>query len=306
MMIFPRPACVLRDFPWRGYVHPGLLISCFRTIFPPMKVATFNINGVRSRLPQLLKWLAKEKPDIVCLQELKSQHDAFPADALREAGYGSVWLGEKSWNGVAILARKSDPVLIRRALPGDPKDKASRYIEAAVGGVIIACIYLPNGNPQPGPRFDYKLAWFDRLIAHARTLRKSGAPVVLAGDFNVVPTEADIYETTSYDDDALVQPESRAAYKRLLKQGWTDSIRHLHPDETIYTFWDYFRKRWQRNAGLRIDHILLSPDLRPKLKAAGVDRWVRGETKPSDHAPVWVKLELAAAKPAAKARPRKR
>jgi exodeoxyribonuclease III len=263
-----------------------------------VKIATFNINGVRSRLPQLLAWLAKAKPDIAVLQELKSPHDAFPAEALAKAGYKSIWLGEKAYNGVAILSRRSEPVLIRRALPGDPKDKASRYIEAAVDGLIIACIYLPNGNPQPGPRFAYKLAWFDRLIAHAAALKKSGAPVVLLGDFNVVPTEADIYETTSYDDDALVQPESRAAYKRLLKQGWTDSIRHLHPDETIYTFWDYFRRRWERNAGLRIDHILLSPNLKAKLKSAGVDRWVRGEPKPSDHAPVWVTLD---SKPPARA-----
>jgi exodeoxyribonuclease III len=257
-----------------------------------MKIATYNINGVRSRLPLLLDWLAKAKPDIVALQELKSQHDLFPADALRKAGYGSIWLGEKAYNGVAILARKAEPVRTRSRLPGDPADKASRYIEAAVNGIVFACIYLPNGNPQPGPRFDYKLAWFDRLIAHARTLKKAGVPVVLAGDFNVVPAEKDIYETTSYDDDALVQPESRAAYKRLLKQGWTDSIRRLLPDETIYTFWDYFRRRWERNAGLRIDHILLSPDLKPKLKAAGVDRWARAEPGPSDHAPVWVKLDL--------------
>ena len=268
-----------------------------------MKIATWNINGVRSRLPLLLAWLAKAKPDIAVLQELKSPSEGFPAEALARAGYKSIWLGEKAYNGVAILSRRTEPVLIRRALPGDPKDKSSRYLEAAVDGLIIACLYLPNGNPQPGPRFAYKLAWFDRLITHASSLKKSRAPVVLLGDFNVVPTEADIYETTSYDDDALVQPESRAAYKRLLKQGWTDSIRHLHPDETIYTFWDYFRRRWERNAGLRIDHILLSPNLKSKLKAAGVDRWVRGEPKPSDHAPVWVTLDLkAAAKPAAERR----
>lgn len=270
-----------------------------------MKIATWNINGVRSRLPLLLAWLAKAKPDIAVLQELKSPQEGFPAEELAKAGYKSIWVGEKAYNGVAILSRKSEPVLIRRALPGDPKDKASRYLEAAVDGLIIACLYLPNGNPQPGPRFAYKLAWFDRLIGHAKSLKKSGAPVVLLGDFNVVPTEADIYETTSYDDDALVQPESRAAYKRLLKQGWTDSIRHLHPDETIYTFWDYFRRRWERNAGLRIDHILLSPNLKTKLKSANVDRWVRGETKPSDHAPVWVTLDLKTAKSAAPRKARK-
>jgi exodeoxyribonuclease-3 len=201
-------------------------------------------------------------------------------------------------------------VLIRKALPGDPDDKASRYIEAAVDGVLFACLYLPNGNPQPGPRFAYKLDWFDRLILHARTLKKSGAPVVLLGDFNVVPTDADIYSTNSYDDDALLQPESRAAYRKLLKQGWTDSIRELNPDKTIYTFWDYFRRRWERNAGLRIDHILLSPSIAPRLQSAGVDLWARGEPKPSDHAPVWVKLADAERAPvrkaAARAKPRKR
>jgi exodeoxyribonuclease-3 len=255
-----------------------------------VKIATFNINGVRGRLPLLLKWLRKAKPDIVALQELKAPHDLFPEAEIRKAGYGVVWQGEKAYNGVAILARNSDPIVIRTSLPGDPSDTASRYIEAAVDGLLIACLYLPNGNPQPGPRFEQKLAWFDRLIAHARTLKKSGAPVVLLGDFNVVPTEADIYETTSYDADALVQPESRAAYRRLLKQGWTDCIRHLHPDETIYTFWDYFRRRWERNAGLRIDHVLVSPSLAPKVSRAGVDRWMRGEVKPSDHAPVWIEL----------------
>ncbi len=256
-----------------------------------MKIATWNINGVRGRLPLLLKWLARAKPDIVALQELKTPADLFPEDALRKAGYSVVWLGERAYNGVAILARGSEPIVIRRSLPGDPADKASRYIEAAVDGLIIACLYLPNGNPQPGPKFAYKLAWFDRLIAHAKTLKKSGAPVVLLGDFNVVPTEADIYETISYDDNALVQPESRAAYRKLLKQGWTDTLRELHPDETIYTFWDYFRRRWERNAGLRIDHILLSPSLAPRLASAGVDRWARGLLKPSDHAPVWITLE---------------
>lgn len=276
-----------------------------------MKIATFNINGIRGRLPLLLKWLAKAKPDIVALQELKAPHDLFPEEALRKAGYGVVWLGEKAYNGVAILARGSDPIVIRKALPGDPADKATRYLEVAVEGLLICCLYLPNGNPQPGPRFAYKLDWFDRLIVHARTLKKAGVPVVLLGDFNVVPTDADIYETTSYDDDALLQPESRAAYRKLLKQGWVDSIRTLYPEETIYTFWDYFRRRWDRNAGLRIDHILLSPSLSPRLKAAGVDRWVRGETKPSDHAPVWVELTETRAvrkprKAAKKASPRKK
>ncbi|HEX5007789.1 MAG TPA: exodeoxyribonuclease III [Hyphomonadaceae bacterium] len=255
-----------------------------------MKIATFNVNGVRGRLPRLLQWLEKAKPDIVCLQEIKTQDEGFPADALLKAGYSSLWVGQKSYNGVAILSRKVAPILIRKGLPGDPKDIQSRYLEAAIDGMIVACIYLPNGNPQPGPRFDYKLAWFERLAAHARTLKKSGAPVVLAGDFNVVPTDQDIYPTTSYDDDALLQPESRAAWRKLLRQGWTDSIRHLHPDKTIYTFWDYLRNRWPRNAGLRIDHILLSPNLKPRLKQAVVDKWVRGEQGASDHAPVWVRL----------------
>jgi exodeoxyribonuclease-3 len=275
----------------------GLALARERTILCHVKIATFNINGIRSRLPLLLQWLAKAKPDIVALQELKAPHDLFPEQALRAAGYGVIWLGERAYNGVAILARGSEPILIRKCLPGDPSDEASRYLEAAVNGIIVACLYLPNGNPQPGPRFAYKLAWFERLIVHARTLKKSGAPVVLLGDFNVVPTEADIYETTSYDDDALLQPESRAAYRDLLKQGWTDSIRHLYPKKTIYTFWDYFRRRWERNAGLRIDHILLSPSLAPQLASAGVDTWVRAEPHPSDHAPVWVKLTLP---PAAK------
>lgn len=255
-----------------------------------MKIATYNVNGIRGRLPRLLEWLARAKPDIVCLQELKTRDETFPAAELAKAGYSSLWVGQKAYNGVAILSRKSEPVLIRKALPGDPKDVEARYLEAAVKGVIVCCLYLPNGNPHPGPRFDYKLEWFDRLIKHAAKLKKSGAPVVLIGDFNVVPTQADIYETTSYDNDALLQPESRAAYRRLLKQGWTDSIRHLHPDKTIYTFWDYLRKRWERNAGLRIDHILLSPSLAPRLKTATVDKWVRGETGASDHAPVWIRL----------------
>jgi exodeoxyribonuclease III len=261
-----------------------------------VKIATFNVNGIRGRLPRLLEWLARAKPDIVCLQEIKAAHENFPEAELRKAGYPSIWLGEKSYNGVAILARKTEPVLIRSALPGDRADTQARYLEAAVNGLIVACLYLPNGNPQPGPRFDYKLAWFERLIAHARELKTSRAPVILIGDFNVVPTDRDIYPTTSYDDDALVQPESRAAYRKLLRQGWIDTVRHLHPDQTIYTFWDYLRKRWPRNAGLRIDHILISPNLQPRLESAGVDRWVRGQQGASDHAPVWMKLADAPAR----------
>jgi exodeoxyribonuclease-3 len=252
-----------------------------------LKIATFNINNVNRRLPVLLKWLKAAKPDVVCLQELKATDADFPEQAIKRAGYHAVWRGEKTWNGVAILARGMIPHLTRSRLPGAPEDKQSRYIEAAVDGILVACIYLPNGNPQPGPKFDYKLAWFKRLTAHAAKLRATGEPVILAGDFNVVPTERDIYPTTSWDDDALVQPESRAAFRRLLKQGWTDAIRRIHPDETIYTFWDYMRNRWPRNAGLRIDHLLLNAPLAQRLVDAGVDRQVRGWPQPSDHAPVW-------------------
>jgi len=258
-----------------------------------LKLATYNINGIRSRLPRLLDWLARELPDIVCLQELKAAHTEFPAAALKNAGYGSLWAGEKSWNGVAILARDAAPVPILRALPGHPADKQCRYLQAAVEGIIVACLYLPNGNPQPGPKFDYKLAWFERLIKHAASLHACGHPVALAGDFNVVPTDFDIYNTRSWLKDALLQPQSRACYQRLLAQGWTDSIRKLHPDERIYTFWDYFRQHWQTNSGLRIDHILLNPELAPRLKSAGVDKWVRGEPGASDHAPTWVTLKPA-------------
>ncbi|MBS7457236.1 exodeoxyribonuclease III [Coralloluteibacterium stylophorae] len=256
-----------------------------------LTVATFNINGIRSRLPALLAWLERERPDIVCLQELKCPDEAFPQAAIEAAGYGALWHGQKSWNGVAILARGMTPLESRRGLPGDADDSHSRYLEAAAHGLIVGCLYLPNGNPQPGPKFDYKLAWFERLIAHAQGLLDSGHPVVLAGDYNVVPTdELDIYSPRSWKKDALLQPESRAAWQRLLAQGWTDALRHLHPDARIYTFWDYFRQRWERDAGLRIDHLLLSPALAPRLREAGVDRWVRGEPKASDHAPTWMRL----------------
>lgn len=263
-----------------------------------MKLATFNVNGVKTRLPQLLDWLDKEAPDVVCLQELKALDGVFPQAALKEAGYSALWKGQRSWNGVAILSKGEEPPLeIRRELPGDPQDDQSRYLEAAVDGVIVACLYLPNGNPQPGPKFDYKLAWFQRLQAHALGLYSSGHPVVLAGDFNVIPTDLDVYKPASWKRDALMQPETRQAYADLLAQGWIDSLRHLHPDERIYTFWDYFRQHWQRNAGLRIDHILLNAELAPRLKKAGVDSWVRGEEHASDHAPVWVELGQAKAPP---------
>ncbi|MBU3055264.1 exodeoxyribonuclease III [Pseudomonas indica] len=256
-----------------------------------LKIATFNINGIRSRLPALLEWLEREAPDVACLQELKAPDTAFPIDAIQAAGYGAIWQGQPSWNGVAILAKGAEPLEIRRGLPGMEDDSHSRYLEAAVQGVIVASLYLPNGNPQPGPKFDYKLTWFERLIAHAAGLLESGHPVVLAGDFNVVPTDEDIYNPRSWLKDALLQPESRACYQRLLAQGWTDAIRARYPDERIYTFWDYFRQHWEKNSGLRIDHLLLSPDLAPRLRDAGVDRWVRGQPHASDHAPTWITLE---------------
>jgi exodeoxyribonuclease III len=255
-----------------------------------MKVATFNINNINRRLTNLLAWLKQAKPDIVALQELKSTDDDFPQGALAEAGYGAVWRGQKTWNGVAILARKADPVLIRTALPGSSKDDEARYIEAAIKGVIVTSIYLPNGNPQPGPKFDYKLDWFRKLRTHAATFIKQDVPVVLAGDYNVAPTALDIYPTRSWDKDALIQPKSRAAFKSLLAQGWTDAIRTLHPSKPMFTFWDYKRNRWARDAGLRLDHLLVSPALAPRLKNAGVDRLVRGEEGASDHAPAWVEL----------------
>lgn len=257
-----------------------------------MKIATFNINGINGRLPQLLRWLDEARPDAVCLQELKAQHANFPRAALEEAGYGAIWLGQKSWNGVAILARGSEPVETRRGLPGDDADTQSRYIEAAVGGVLIGCLYLPNGNPRPGPKFDYKLAWIARLLDHARSLIDAGVPVVLAGDYNIMPADIDVYKPERWEGDALFNPEVRAAYADLLAQGWTDAIRTLHPDERIFTFWDYFRNAYGRDAGLRIDHLLLSPPLSAALSAAGVDREVRGWEKPSDHAPTWVEIAL--------------
>ena len=256
-----------------------------------MKIATFNVNGITSRLPRLLEWLEKESPDIACLQELKALDTGFPIVPIRAAGYGAIWHGQRSWNGVAILAKGENPVEVQRGLPGDPDDTHSRYIEARVKGLIVGCSYLPNGNPQPGPKFDYKLAWFERLIAHAKGLYKLKEPVVLAGDYNVVPTDFDIYNAKSWRKDALLQPESREAYQRLLAQGWVDALRHVHPDEQIYTFWDYFRDHWKRNAGLRIDHLLLNKQLAPRLIDANVDRWVRDQPKPSDHAPTWIEVE---------------
>jgi exodeoxyribonuclease-3 len=255
-----------------------------------VKIATFNINSVNRRLGNLVAWLDAAKPDVVCLQELKCTDRQFPRTALADAGYGAVWVGQPTWNGVAILARGADPVLTQDALPGDPADDQARYVEAPVSGVVIASLYAPNGNPQPGAKFDYKLRWGERLIAHAEQLLASKLPIVLAGDYNIVPESRDIYVTTSYRDNALVQPEPREQFQRLLAQGWIDGLRKLHPDETIYTFWDYMRNRWGRNAGLRLDHLLLSKAAARRLAEAGVDREVRGEHEASDHAPAWIRL----------------
>ncbi|HTJ11317.1 MAG TPA: exodeoxyribonuclease III [Dinghuibacter sp.] len=255
-----------------------------------MKIATYNVNGINSRLPVLLRWLEQTRPDVVCMQELKAPQEKIPEQAIADAGYHAIWHGQKSWNGVSILARSGKPAEICRALPGDPEDEHSRYIEADVDGITVGCLYLPNGNPAPGPKFDYKLKWFERFTTHAASLMASGKPVVLTGDYNVMPTELDVYKPESWVDDALFRPETRAAFQKLVAQGWTDAIRKLHPDEKIYTFWDYFRNAFGRNAGLRIDHFLLSPSVAPRLKAGGVDKDVRGWEKSSDHAPVWIEL----------------
>jgi len=255
-----------------------------------VKIATFNINNINRRLDNLLAWLRSARPDIACLQELKASDNEFPLRAIEKAGYRAVFRGQKTWNGVAILSRKSDPVLTRIELPGDDGDRESRYIEAAVSGVIVACIYAPNGNPQPGPKFDYKLDWLRRLRLHAARLLRQDLPVVLAGDYNVAPTALDIYPTRSWDKDALIQPKSRAAFAALVAQGWTDAIRTLHPSKPMFTFWHYKRNRWARDAGLRLDHLLLSPTLASRLVKAGVDRKVRGEDGASDHAPAWIVL----------------
>jgi exodeoxyribonuclease III len=255
-----------------------------------MKIATYNVNGITARLPVLLRWLGESAPDVVCLQELKAPQDKFPLEAIQSAGYKAIWHGQKSWNGVAILTKDVKSEEIRRGLPEDPDDTQSRYLEADISGIVVGCLYLPNGNPAPGPKFDYKLQWFERLTAHAADLLALRKPVILTGDFNVMPTEQDVYKPERWLDDALFRPEVRKAFHDLIAQGWTDAIRKLHPDETIYTFWDYFRNAFGRNAGLRIDHFLLSPQLENRLIAAGVDTNVRGWEKTSDHAPVWIKL----------------
>ncbi len=255
-----------------------------------MKIATYNVNGINGRLPVLLRWLEETKPDVACLQELKAPQEKFPEQAIKELGYNAIWHGQKSWNGVAILARGTEPEEICRVLPGDPEDLHSRYIEAKVNGIIIGCLYLPNGNPAPGPKFDYKLRWFERLTTHAAELLALDTPAILTGDFNVMPTELDVYKPERWGNDALFRPETRAAFRTLIEQGWTDAIRKLYPDEVIYTFYDYFRNAYERNAGLRIDHFLLSPHFDKRLHAAAVDLDVRGWEKTSDHAPVWIEV----------------
>jgi exodeoxyribonuclease-3 len=255
-----------------------------------MKIATYNVNGVNGRLPVLLRWLHEAAPDVVCLQELKAPQEKFPVKAIEDAGYQAIWHGQKSWNGVAILSRGLEIQEVRRELPGDLEDTHSRYIEAIINNMLIGCLYLPNGNPAPGPKFDYKLRWFDRLAHHAAELLTHDVPVILTGDYNVMPTELDVYKPERWLDDALFRPETRAAFKGLVEQGWTDALRTLYPDEKIYTFWDYFRNAYGRNAGLRIDHFLLSPHFKNRLLHAGVDKEVRGWEKSSDHAPVWIEL----------------
>jgi exodeoxyribonuclease-3 len=257
-----------------------------------VKVATFNINNINKRLDNLLAWLKKEQPDVVSLQELKAEQGVFPREAVRSLGYEAVWEGERSWHGVAILARNQTPLVTRSTLPGDPQDRQARYLEAAVQGILVTSIYLPNGNPQPGPKFNYKLAWLERLITHAAGLIAAGIPVVLAGDYNVVPTPQDIYPTRSLDNNALIQPESRQAFARLLEQGWTDALRKLCPAGPLWTFWDYEYQRWEKDKGMRLDHLLLSPPISNKLVGGGVDRWVRGEENARDHAPAWVLLDV--------------
>jgi exodeoxyribonuclease-3 len=255
-----------------------------------MRIATFNVNSINARLAHLLRWLQETTPDVVCLQELKAPQEKFPELAIRNAGYGVIWHGQKSYNGVAILARDAEPAEIRRALPGDLEDEHSRYIEANVHGVLIGCLYLPNGNPAPGPKFDYKLRWLERLIDHAAELVTHDTPVILAGDYNVIPTEKDVYKPERWVNDALFRIETRAAFTRLTAQGWTDAIRFIHPDATINTYWDFFRNAYERDAGLRIDHLLLNASAAKRLERAGVDKHVRGWEKPSDHAPTWIEL----------------
>ncbi|SES22011.1 exodeoxyribonuclease-3 [Pedobacter rhizosphaerae] len=256
-----------------------------------MKIATYNVNGVNGRLPVLLRWLEESAPDIVCLQELKAPQEKFPLQAINDAGYNAIWHGQKSWNGVAILAKNREIQELRRGLDGDDEDLQSRYIEANIDGIIVGCLYLPNGNPAPGPKFDYKLGWFERFRSHAEKLVNSELPVVLCGDYNVIPTDFDVYKPERWVEDALFRPETREAFLGLMSQGWIDAIRTRYPDQKIYTFWDYFRNAYGRDAGLRIDHFLLNSQLAKQFKDAGVDKQVRGWEKTSDHAPVWITIE---------------
>ena len=255
-----------------------------------MRIASFNINGVKARLPRLLEWLQETRPAVACLQEVKSQDEGFPAHEFEAIGYHAIWHGQKGFNGVAILADGVAPVEIQRGLPGDPSDEHSRYLEADVFGVRVACIYLPNGNPQPGPKFDYKLAWMERLRARMRELLASESPAVVLGDYNVIPEDKDVWSPPAMTADALMQPASRDAYARLLNDGWTDALDVLNPRGGVWTFWDYQAGAWQRDHGFRIDHALLSPALADRLSAAGVDKEYRGREKASDHAPMWVEL----------------
>lgn len=255
-----------------------------------MKIATYNINGVNGHLPVLLRWLEESKPDVACLQELKAPQEKFPLEAIQDAGYNAIWHGQKSWNGVAILSRHHEISEIRRTLPGDPEDMHSRYIEAVINNITVGCLYLPNGNPAPGPKFDYKLSWLERFTRYANELLAAGNPVVLTGDYNIIPEDRDVYKPERWVEDALFRPEVRAAFKVWMEQGWTDAMRKLYPEEKIYTYWDYFRNAYGRDAGMRIDHFLLSPNLSGRLTGAGVNREVRGWEKTSDHAPVWIEL----------------
>ena len=255
-----------------------------------MKIVTYNVNGIKARLPRLVEYLTEAQPDIVCLQELKSVDEGFPVAEIEAAGYGAVWHGQKSWNGVAVLARGTVPVERQRGLDGEPEDEQSRYLECDVDGLVVASIYLPNGNPRPGPKFDYKLRWIERLAARARAILDEEVPAILAGDFNVIPNDDDTYSVRAMQDDALMQPESRAGYRRLVAQGWTDALRTRHPTGGVWTFWDYQAGAWQRDAGFRIDHLLLSPAVADRLVEAGVDKAYRGREKASDHAPTYVRI----------------
>ena len=256
-----------------------------------MKIATYNVNGINSRLPVLLKWLQSAKPDIVCLQELKAPQEKFPIAEINEAGYQAIWHGQKQWNGIAILSRGFEMTEVQRSLPGNADDIQSRYLEVIIDQIVICCLYLPNGNPFPGPKFEYKMEWIKRFKKRTKQFIDMDLPAILIGDFNIIPTEKDVYKPERWKDDALFQPEVRKAYSQLLKNGWTDSIQTLFPDETIYTFWDYLYKAYDRNAGIRLDHILLSPYLRSNLITGGVDKEVRSWEKSSDHAPVWIELD---------------